>query len=100
MDRKGKNPSAGMAVKKGKLSNVKSPPKYDRFGETIRYLTERELQQLFDSIEDYRHKLMLRMIYELGCRVGEFVRIQLKHLDFNRSVVLFPAENTKTGKMR
>jgi len=63
-------------------------------------LTISELQKLFDSIEDYRHKLMLRMIYELGCRVGEFTRIQLKHLDFNRSAVLFPAENTKTGRGR
>jgi len=81
-------------------SNVKSGPKYERFGETIRYLTVDELQRFFDSIEDYRHKLMFRMIYELGCRVGEFVRIQLKHLDLGRSVVLFPAENTKTGRRR
>ena len=65
----GKRPSKGP-----ESSNVKSRPKYDRFGETIRYLTLEELQKLFDSIEDYRHKLMLRMIYELGCRVGEFVR--------------------------
>ncbi len=43
---------------------------------------------------------MFRMIYELGCRVGEFVRIQLKHLDFGRSVVLFPAQNTKTRRAR
>ncbi len=85
---------------KGKTSNVKSSPKYERFGETIRYLTLPELQKLFDQIEDYRHKLMLRMIYELGCRVGEFVRIQIKHLDFNRSTVLFPAENTKTARRR
>lgn len=84
----------------GKTSNVKPSPKYERFGETIRYLTLPELQKLFDQIEDYRHKLMLRMIYELGCRVGEFVKIQLKHLDFNRSTVFFPAENTKTAKRR
>ena len=36
------------------------------------------------------------MIYELGCRVGELVRIQVKHLNFSRSTVFFPAENTKT----
>jgi integrase len=88
------------APKAPESSNVKSKPKYDRFGETIRYLTLEELQKLFDSIQDYRHKLMLRMIYELGCRVGEFVRIQLKYLDFNRSVILFPAVNTKTGRQR
>jgi integrase len=40
------------------------------------------------------------MVYELGCRVGEFVRIQLKHLNFSRSTVFFPAENTKTRRKR
>lgn len=39
---------------------------------------------------------MFQVIYELGCRVGEFVRIQIKHLNFSRSTVFFPAENTKT----
>ena len=57
----GKRPAKGP-----ESSNVKSRPKYDRFGETIRYLTLEELQKLFDSIEDYRHKLVLRMIYEWG----------------------------------
>ncbi|MDD5519532.1 MAG: site-specific integrase [Kiritimatiellae bacterium] len=83
-----------------KSANVKSSQKYERFGETIRYLTLDEWQQLLDSIDDYRHKLMIRLIYHLGCRVGEFVRIQLKHLDFGRSSVFFPAENTKTGHRR
>lgn len=81
-------------------SNVKSTPKYQRFGETIRYLTVRELRRFFDVIDNYRHKLMMRIIYQLGCRVGEFVRIRLQHLDFGRSNVLIPAENTKTGQRR
>src|SRR3990172_3496774 len=81
-------------------SNVKSSPKYERFGETIRYLTLEELQRLFDCIDRYEHKLMFEVIYELGCRVGEFVRIRLKHLDFGRSAVYFPAENTKTKRRR
>ena len=84
-------------------SNVKSPRKsrrYDHFGEHIRYLSVEEWTQFLDAIEDYRHKLILRMIYELGCRVGEFVRIQLKHLSFVRQTVYFPAENTKTRLRR
>ena len=44
--------------------------------------------------------LLFEVIYELGCRVGEFVRIQIKHLNFNRSTVFFPAENTKTKHAR
>jgi len=74
--------------------------KYERFGEIIRHFTVEETNQLFDSIDNYTHKLMFEVIYELGCRVGEFVRIQVKHLNFNRSTVFFPAENTKTKHAR
>ena len=74
--------------------------KYERFGEIIRYLTVDELQSFFDSIDNYKHKLMFEVIYELGCRVGEFVKIQIKHINFNRSTVFFPAENTKTKHVR
>jgi integrase len=78
----------------------KTSKKYERFGEVIRYLTTNELSQFFDSIDNYKHKLIFEIIYELGCRVGEFVRIQVKHLNFNRSTVFFPAENTKTKHAR
>jgi integrase/recombinase XerD len=78
----------------------RSARQYERFGEIIRYLTQDELQQFFDSIDNYTHKLMFQDIYELGCRVGEFVRIQIKHVHFSRSTVFFPAENTKTKHPR
>ena len=82
--------------KRGKSTNVKYFKKALNFGDTIRYLTLNELKQFFDCIDHYKHKLMFQMIYELGCRVGEFVRIQVRHLNFSRSTVFFPAENTKT----
>lgn len=78
----------------------KKKKSYERFGEIIRYLTVDELQAFFDSIDNYRHKLMFEVIYELGCRVGEFVKIQVRHINFNRSTVFFPAENTKTRHAR
>jgi integrase/recombinase XerD len=78
----------------------KGSRKYERFGEIIRYLTVDELQSFFDSIDNYKHKLMFEVIYELGCRVGEFVRIQAKHINFSRSTIFFPAENTKTKHAR
>ncbi|MCX5645364.1 MAG: site-specific integrase [Phycisphaerae bacterium] len=74
--------------------------RYDRFGEVIRYLTADELQQFFSSIDNYTRKLMFEMIYELGCRVGEFVKIQVRHVSFSHSTVFFPAENTKTKTAR
>ncbi len=78
----------------------KTSKKYERFGEIIRYLNSQELAQFFDSIDNYKHKLMFEIIYELGCRVGEFVKIQVKHLNFSRSTVFFPVENTKTKHAR
>ena len=83
-----------------KSSNVKKSAKYERFGETIRYMTWDEWQRFLSSIEDYRHKLMVSMIYELGCRVGVFVRTRLRNIDFNRGRVFFPKQNTKTGRRR
>jgi len=74
--------------------------RYERFGEVIRYLTADELQQFFSSIDSYTHKLMFEVIYELGCRVGEFVKMRVRHLSFGRSTIFFPPENTKTQTAR
>ena len=74
--------------------------RYDRFGEVIRYLTIEELKLFFDGVDNYYHKLMFEVMYELGCRVGEFVKIQVKHVNFRRSAVFFPAQNTKTRYAR
>jgi len=82
------------------MATITTKQKYERFGEIIRYLTIEELRQFFDSVDNYSHKLMFQVIYELGCRVGEFVRIQAMHLDLGRSTVYFPAENTKTKHPR
>jgi len=63
-----------------KKSNVnllsKKNLKASKFGENLHYLTDENIQRLWDVIDNYEHKLMLRLVYELGCRVGEFVQIQ------------------------
>lgn len=81
-------------------SNVKKARKYQRFGEHVRYFTVDEWRLFTDAIDNQEHKLMMHLIYETGCRVGEFVQICLKHLDFLNSSVFFPAENTKTRHQR
>ncbi|MCL4216532.1 MAG: site-specific integrase [Candidatus Hydrogenedentes bacterium] len=86
--------------KRRAATNVKKSAGYARFGQSIRYMTWNEWLRFLDSIDSYPHKLMFRMIYELGCRVGEFVRIQLGDVDFRRGRVFFPRENTKTGQWR
>ena len=91
----------GPQITKGiKRKYRKQQKPYERFGEIIRHLEAAELRLFFDGIDHYTHKLMFEVIYELGCRVGEFVKIQVKHLNFGRNTVYFPAENTKTKHAR
>jgi integrase len=73
---------------------------FENNGKNIRYLSLTALQGFFAVIDNWEHKLMMRLIYESGCRVGEFVRIRLKHLDFGNHSVFFPAENTKSKQAR
>ena len=93
-------PVEPISVVQNPYRKPRRPKRYERFGEVIRYLTLDELQQLFDGMDSYTHKLMFEVIYELGCRVGEFVKMQVRHVSFSRSTVFFPAENTKTKSAR
>jgi integrase/recombinase XerD len=93
-------PLESAGVRQNPYRKPRRARRYERFGEVIRYLTLDELQQLFDSMDNYTHKLMFEVIYELGCRVGEFVKMQVRHVSFSRSTVFFPAENTKTKTAR
>ena len=92
-------PQAGSATTSN-VKSVKSKLRQERFGDAIRYLTTAEWNRLLDAVDVYRHKLMLQLIYELGCRVGEFVRIRLADLDFFNSSVFIPAAHTKTRQRR
>jgi integrase len=87
-------------MKQGKWLSRRSGKRYERFGETVRFLTPAELQLFFEVVARYEHKLVFRLAYEMGCRVGELVRIQVKHLDFLNASVFIPAENTKTRQKR
>ena len=89
-----------MSRKSRTVSNVNSKGKYSRFGQHLHYLTPEKLQRLWEAVDDSRDKLILKLIFELGCRVGEFARIQLKHLNFEDCAIFFPAENTKTDERR
>jgi len=93
-------PRASAGTRPDPYRKPRRAKRYERFGEVIRYLTMEELKLFFDGIDNYRHKLMFEVMYELGCRVGEFIRIQIKHINFGRSAIFFPAQNTKTKYAR
>ncbi len=89
-----------MKQKTAKRTNVNSKQNYSKFGEHLHYLTPEKLQVFWEAVDDSRDKLILKLIFELGCRVGEFVQIQLKHINFQDCSIFLPAENTKTNERR
>ena len=52
---------------------------------TIKYLTQDELKQFFDVIEDKRDKSIFALIYHYGLRVSEATLIKLSDVDFQRN---------------
>lgn len=79
---------------------MNSKQNYSKFGEHLHYLTPEKLQVFWEAIDNSRDKLILKLIFELGCRVGEFTQVQLKHINFQDCSISFPAENTKTNERR
>ena len=55
--------------KRGKNPNVKLFSKYTRNEENFRYMTLIEWQKFLGVIDNFKHKLIMRLLYESGCRV-------------------------------
>lgn len=63
-------------------------------------LTDAELAALFPALPAIgrQNDLMVRILLATGARIGELVRAEWAHLDFEAAAWTIPAENAKTGK--
>ena len=52
------------------------------------------------SIDNYRDKLIVTLLYATGMRVGEFTKLKVEDIDFEERFIRIPAENSKTGEGR
>jgi len=50
-------------------------------------LTKEEIKKLFESIENYKHKLMVQLMYSSGLRVSELLNLKIKDLEENYGFV-------------
>lgn len=66
----------------------------------IKYLKKEEWDRLRSSIDNYRDKLIVSILYSTGMRIGEFTRLNIQDIDFQERFITIPAENTKTKKAR
>jgi len=66
------------------------------FTNTIKYLKKDEWDRLRSSIDNYRDKLIISILYSTSMRIGEFTKLNIQDIDFEGRFITIPAENTKT----
>lgn len=68
--------------------------------DSIKYFKREEWKKLRGSIDNYRDKLIISLLYSTGMRVGEFTKLKVEDIDFPETFISVPAENTKTRETR
>jgi integrase/recombinase XerD len=51
------------------------------------YLEQREIQNLEDAAVCLRDRLLIRILWRLGCRISEALALEMKDIDFSQSTV-------------
>ena len=70
------------------------------FQDRIKYLQEQDLQKFMNVIRDFEHKLIIKMLLTLGCRVGELVKIKVQDVDISYGTVRIYGTYSKTKTPR
>lgn len=63
-----------------------------------RLLSQKEVKRLFEVIDNQKHLLLLQMIYGMGLRVSEIVKIRIEHIDSSRMQVLIAGAKGKKDR--
>lgn len=66
----------------------------------IKYLKKEQWLCLIESVDNYRDKLIVKLLYSTGMRVGELAKLKVENIDFRERFIHIPAENTKTNTAR
>lgn len=61
-------------------------------------LSQQEVLEILRCTKNLKHRAILALIYSCGLRVGELINLELKHIDFNRNLVI--VKNSKGRKDR
>lgn len=60
------------------------------------YLNAEEIQRLEGAATNLRDRLLVRVLSHLGCRVSEALALEVKDIDFSRSVITIQHLKTRT----
>ncbi len=70
------------------------------FQDSIKYLKKEEWQALKESIDNFRDKVIINLLYSSGIRVAELCLMKIEEVDFGNGFIRIPKENTKTKQSR
>ena len=62
-------------------------PKPKRNKKIPEILTQEEIRKMISSINNIKHKLILKMIYGCGLRVGEIINLKKSDINFNEKII-------------
>ena len=68
--------------------------------DSIKYLKKEEWQALKESIDNFRDKIIINLLYSSGVRVAELCLMKIEEIDFDNGFIRIPKENTKTKQSR
>jgi len=84
-----------MMIKKQKRNSSQK-----NFQDSIKYLKKEEWQALKESIDNFRDKVIINLLYSSGIRVAELCLMKIEEVDFGNGFIRIPKENTKTKQSR
>ena len=79
---------------------------YERFEDTIKYLSEEEWDLFIKHVREkddpnrQRNRLIFEMLLSTGMRVEEFSLMKVSDIDFKSCIINIPVENTKSKRRR
>jgi len=61
-------------------------------------LSKPEVSRLLNSIKNFKHKLILSLMYSAGLRVSEVVKLKVSDIDFDRRIILISQAKGKKDR--
>jgi site-specific recombinase XerD len=74
--------------------------KYPKTPKSIPYvLSQKEISQIIDSIDNPKHRLLIELLYGSGLRVGEAVKIKIEDMDLDQKILLIKGGKGNKDRM-
>lgn len=94
---------AGKAIKLfyevifSKVLNIKATGKIKE-EQTIDILSKEELIQLFNSIKNIKHKLLIMLVYNVGLKINEVINLECNDIDIANNTIIIRHKNSKKNR--